>query len=240
MTLLVRLKYFNNLIELLIKTERSEERLNQLKVVKNSGKTLLSIINDILDLSKIESGKMSLESHPCNPVTIFTESGMLFEELIAEKQIVFSVNLSDDLPHCILTDDIRLKQVVFNLLSNAVKFTPRGGRVSLDARYDSSSKMLHCSVSDTGPGIAGKNLKKIFNTFEQEDNSTTRKFGGTGLGLSISLKLVEMMGGRLNVESTPGSGSRFFFEMDVATCDDKIPDASESTGGEVSSEMIFT
>jgi len=129
--------------------------------------------------------------------------------------------------------------VVFNLLSNAVKFTPRGGAVTLDVTYDSGSKMLHCSVTDTGPGIAGKNLKKIFNTFEQEDNSTTRKFGGTGLGLSISLKLVEMMGGRLNVESTPGSGSRFFFEMDVMTCDDKIPDASESTGGEVSSEMIF-
>jgi len=211
-------------VEQLSKGEKEEERIKQFDIIKNAGKTLINIINDILDLSKIESGKMDIEAHPCNLHQLYDETGPLFEEMIVKKDIVYKSSRSDNVPACVLADDVRLKQVIFNLMSNAIKFTPEKGMVSFDMAYEDGR--LFVSVSDTGIGIAPENLEKIFNAFDQEDNTTTRRFGGTGLGLSISSKLIDKMEGELKVESILGQGSRFFFDIPAVICDAKSEESS--------------
>jgi PAS domain S-box-containing protein len=204
-------------VEQLSKTEPDAKRQQQFGIIKNSGQQLLNIINDILDLSKIESGKMDIDSHPCQSRDLYDSTCQLFADMMQQKQIAFSPLMSKEVPECIMTDDVRLKQVIFNLLSNAVKFTPERGEIRFDMGYHANR--LHVSIADTGVGIAEENLEKIFDAFDQEDSSTTRRFGGTGLGLSISSKLVQMMGGVLSVESTLGSGSRFYFDIPVPECE---------------------
>ncbi|QFR49179.1 response regulator [Sulfurimonas lithotrophica] len=205
-------------VEKLSKSEKDPERLKQFKIIKNSGETLLSIINDILDLSKIETGKMELEYHPYNIKQLFDDTASIFTELISNKNITFKSNIDEKIPSCLLVDQLRLKQVVFNLLSNAVKFTSQNGTIRLDANIVNDT--LHCSVIDSGVGIAKENQIKIFEAFGQEDTSTTRKFGGTGLGLSISYKLISMMGGKLNVKSQLDKGSEFYFDIPLHYCDE--------------------
>lgn len=205
-------------VEQLSKVEKDPKRIEQFELIKNSGKTLLNIINDILDLSKIESGKMSIEAHPTSMKQLLNEVGMLFHPLLQSKDISYIEDIGTNIPQYFSTDHVRFKQVLVNLLSNAVKFTPAKGTISLKATFDADKNIFHCSVTDTGIGIAKENQNKIFNAFDQEDGSTTRKFGGTGLGLSISSKIATMLGGTLQVESAQGQGSRFYIDIPVVEC----------------------
>ena len=204
----------------LAKGEKDQERLKHFNIIQNSGKTLLSIINDILDLSKIESGKMDIEQHPYHIHELLNTTLSVFKDIADEKSIKFETNIDETLPKCILIDDVRLKQVILNLLNNAVKFTPKNGQISLKAQYNQSKAILRISVIDTGIGIAKENLEKIFEAFAQEDSTTTRRFGGTGLGLAISSKLVQLMDGKITLESTLGKGSKFSFEIPVIKCEE--------------------
>ncbi|MEJ2501127.1 MAG: ATP-binding protein, partial [Campylobacterales bacterium] len=213
-------------VEQLAKGEKDPDRQKQFAVINSAGQTLLNIINDILDLSKIESGKMDIESHPYPLRELCTEAAELFAPQIQDKHIDYNLEIEPGLPDCIRTDALRLKQIVFNLLSNAIKFTPEYGSITLNTGCD--QQRLRISVTDTGVGIAPDKLEKIFDAFDQEDVSTTRKFGGTGLGLTIASRLVKMMGGELRVESRLGKGSRFYFDIPVHVCDEKT--AETDTG----------
>ncbi len=224
-------------VEQLKKGEHDPKRLKQFNVIRNSGQTMLSIINDILDFSKIESGKMDIESHPFDLQELMENSVDVFKALSSNKNIVLHPIIDENIPPCIVGDQVRLKQVVFNLISNAIKFTYDGGEITLQARYILENKSIYIAVIDTGVGIGKDNLKKVFESFSQEDASTTRRFGGTGLGLSISSQLVNLMGGELKVESSIGKGSKFYFEFPVEVCENSITkenlhsteDLSEST-----------
>ena len=181
-----------------------------------SSEHLLGIINDVLDMSKIEAGKFELENVPMNiEKTLMKICNIVIDNMEKKKQ-KFNVVLSRNLKLNYIADDLRLSQVITNLLSNAVKFTPEEGKITLTVdkvgQQDNIST-LHFSVADTGIGMTDEQIAKLFNAFEQADGSISRKFGGTGLGLAISKSIVEKMGGRIWVESKPGSGSTFNFEV---------------------------
>ncbi|MEA1983034.1 MAG: ATP-binding protein [Campylobacterota bacterium] len=217
-------------IERLSKGEKETERIERFKVVKNSGKTLLSIINDILDFSKIESGKLEIESAPYNMNKLFKNFMDIFISLASSKNISVHTIIDKNLPLCIIGDETRLKQVVSNLLNNAIKFTGEGGHITLHVKYNEEKQNVYIGVVDTGVGIAKENLEKIFEAFSQEDVSTTRKFGGTGLGLSIASRMVQCMGSRILVESQVGKGSKFYFELPVDICsEDTINNENDET-----------
>ena len=177
------------------------------RIIHKSGSDLLNLINDILDLSKIEAGKVELNFEPVKLTEVAYDMEQLFSTLASEKKIRFNIDLSGTLPETLNTDRQRLGQVVKNLLSNSFKFTPEDGQVTL--RFAVEGDSLALSVSDTGIGIAEEKQKLIFEAFQQADGSTSRKFGGTGLGLSISKELVSRLGGVMNLDSEPGRGSTF-------------------------------
>ena len=205
-------------VERLEKHEKDSEKLKQFNLIRSSGNTLLNIINDILDFSKIESGNLELEYHPTNIHEILSEASGIYTELLGSKKINFIKPSDDSMPACIMGDQVRLKQVLFNLLSNAIKFTPEGGTITLDTKYNEQKKSIYIAVIDTGIGIPQSKLEHIFESFCQEDTSTTRKYGGTGLGLSIASSLVKKMGGELKVKSKVKKGSTFYFEIPVEEC----------------------
>jgi len=202
-------------IDILFKEEISENKREKLKIVKESSDTLLTIINDILDFSKIESGKLSLDNVVFDTREPFSQICGLFFDKATQNNIKINLVLDVNLPTKAYGDITRIKQVFSNLLSNAIKFSHNNSRVDVNISYDKKMAQLLCHVKDYGIGIASDNLSKIFNSFEQADNSTTRKFGGTGLGLSISKKLVEIMGGELKVKSKLKYGSEFYFSLDL-------------------------
>lgn len=174
--------------------------------ITHSGNLLLGIINDILDFSKMEAGMLKIESTDIDLPAILAESMELMQERANAKKLSLQLRVAENLPaHC-QSDSLRLRQILLNLLSNAVKFTVSGS-VTLDASFD--GHQLIFKVSDTGIGITHEQSSKIFNPFEQGDNSTTRRFGGTGLGLAITSHLVKLMEGTIHLESTPDNGSRF-------------------------------
>ena len=198
-------------VEQLSKNEKDKERQKYFSIIKNSSKTLLNVINDILDFSKIESGKINIEKHKLLLLDFMDETLALFNHKLKNKDINFRFNYSENLPKEIVADSVRLKQVIMNLISNAIKFTSPKGSITVEVEYIDNNIIF--SVTDTGIGIAKENLTKILNPFEQEDDSTTRKFGGTGLGLSISSKLISLMGGELKIESELEKGSKFHFNI---------------------------
>jgi signal transduction histidine kinase/ABC-type nitrate/sulfonate/bicarbonate transport system substrate-binding protein/CheY-like chemotaxis protein len=203
-------------VEQLFDNESDNHKLQHLSIIKNSGQTLLAIINDILDFSKIESGKMTLDPNPHPIHQMIHETKALFHDLAAGKKIDLQTDLTDALPTHLIIDSVRLKQVIFNFLSNAIKFTPDGGSVTLRADYDQEQQRFFCSVEDTGIGISPEQQSRIFNAFDQADNTTTRQYGGTGLGLAISSQLIDLMQGAITVRSKIGVGSCFSFEIPVA------------------------
>jgi len=179
----------------------------------SSGESLLQLINDILDLSKIEAGKMEIAVTELNLVSLVEEVVEFFRELAHRKGIDLGFSLDQKLPSSLQGDPVRLRQVVVNLLGNAVKFT-RQGKISLSVSLveeEQDSALVRFEVRDTGIGIAPDAQARIFSAFSQEDESTTRQFGGTGLGLAISKRLAELMGGTIWVESEVGKGSTFHF-----------------------------
>jgi signal transduction histidine kinase len=191
--------------------EPSEKMLGILKRLEANGKHLLGLINDVLDLSKIEAGQLVLElSDYCVQDIAQTVRGTL-EPLAADKKLAFKLELGPNLPpgH---GDGRRLTQVLINLVGNAIKFTD-AGEVAIKAEANNGS--FHVSVRDTGPGISSADQARLFQEFQQADNAITKKKGGTGLGLAISKRIIEMHGGRIWVESQPGQGSTFTFTLPV-------------------------
>jgi signal transduction histidine kinase len=187
------------------------ERLQDLKAVKRNADHLRQLINDLLDLSKIEAGKMRVEQIPCSPREMAEEVAALARPLALGRDLAVEVNVSSAVPPQVVGDPTRLRQVLINLMGNAVKFTP-AGLVRLDVRYLEpvpGAGTLTADVTDTGIGMTEAQVARLFEPFTQADASTTRRFGGTGLGLAVSRRLAELMGGTLSVESRHGLGSRF-------------------------------
>ena len=197
--------------------------------ILDSGKLLLTIINDILDLSKIEAGRLEIESVPCAPERIVADALALVHKRAADKGLSLTSRLAPDLPAYVLGDPMRIAQVLLNLLSNAVKFTPQGA-VVLEVGHEDG--LLVLLVSDTGIGMPAEVLERIFQPFQQADTSTTRKFGGTGLGLSISHRLVNLMGGSIRVQSQPDQGSRFEIRLPcpATTAPETAPETDQEAG----------
>jgi PAS domain S-box-containing protein len=185
------------------------------EIIRSSGETLLAIINNILNLSKIEGGMMELEHQPFALQSAIAESLHLIRAIASEKDLCTAYDIDKNTPDVILGDPTRLHQILVNLLSNAVKFTEKGGlTISVFSRkLEGDDYEIHFAVKDTGIGIPDDKLGRLFQSFSQVDASTTRRYGGTGLGLVISKKLVEMMGGKIWIESEVGKGSTFHFTI---------------------------
>lgn len=193
----------------------NKRQLDFARIVNKSGDDLLSLINDILDLSKIEAGKIELEITAVETEEIAQDMIALFNEVAREKKINFAVTTEPGLPESFLTDVARTGQILKNLLSNAFKFTPEEGSVCLNISCNNNN--IHFKVIDTGAGIAADKLHLIFEAFRQEDGSVNRKYGGTGLGLSISKELTVMLNGTITVESVIGKGSTFTLTLPLTS-----------------------
>ncbi|MEO5571264.1 MAG: response regulator [Bacteroidia bacterium] len=204
-----------NLTDILLKTETTEEQFKYLDAVKKSAGSLLVIINDILDLSKIEAQKMKFENRQFKLTDLLHAVIETFQPRADEKKIKLTLKYAEDLPEYIKGDSIRLSQVLNNLLSNAIKFTHEGEvkMAVLIAEKNEKFCLITFKVSDTGIGIPQHNLTSIFDSFSQAGDDITRKYGGTGLGLSICKKLIELQGGMIVLESTPNKGSTFTVKL---------------------------
>ena len=190
----------------------NEAQHHQLQAIKTSGDILLVIINDILDIAKIEAGKMSIEEKPVDLKKVTEHIVETFEVKIIEKEIKVNLKFSNDLPENVLSDSVRISQILLNLISNAIKFTPHKGVILIDVKLlkeDSITKYIKFTVQDSGIGIPKNKLDSIFDAFVQTSDDTTRKYGGTGLGLTIVKKIIDLMHGEVMVESEFGSGSKF-------------------------------
>jgi len=231
------------LTNLLTKSPLNAQQAKYLEVIKKSGENLLVIINDILDLSKIEAGKMELEQRPF-PLRSTLENVRLILNIRAEEKGVFLNEIIDSkLPDYVVGDETRFTQVITNLVGNAIKFTEKGG-VTLKAEVlniDTVNARIKFSVIDTGIGIPQDKLAKIFESFSQASDDTTRKFGGTGLGLTISKQLVELHHSSLEVTSVPDVGSTFYFTVDFKIAEAPVvkEQASEANGVDVTNKRIL-
>jgi signal transduction histidine kinase len=202
------------LLDGMLEPEQREHAL----AIESSGELLLSIINDVLDLSKIEAGRMVLNTQPFDIRAAMNNVARMLEVSAKDKGLGFEVRCDDDVPAILVGDDMRLRQILLNLTANAIKFTATGRvavRLQLVRQRDPQRVDLRLSVTDTGIGIDAGRLKAIFQPFEQADTDTTVRFGGTGLGLAICKRIADMMQGRLTVQSTPTQGS--VFELDWST-----------------------
>lgn len=204
-------------LELLLMKESDINKQEYIEVALKSGEAMIALINDVLDISKISSGKMDIEKVTFSPFVEFSDIAKLFFNASRKKEIYFDCYFDPMLPIEIISDYYRIKQIVNNLLSNAIKFTPKGGEIKLSFLYIKEDDAIEVSVEDTGIGIAKEKQKAIFSPYTQEKNSTSREYGGTGLGLSISHQLVVLLGGKLEIESETGKGSRFFFKIHCNT-----------------------
>ena len=216
--------------DLLRRTPLDPEQLGYLDTLAASTKTLLTILNDILDISKIEAGKVVFEEIEFALGDAVQDTLALFEEAAAAKGLKLTRRFADDLPMRVIGDPVRFKQLLFNLTGNAIKFTEAGRvdlRLSVTARRAEALTLL-VEVEDTGTGIAADQLPLLFRPFSQLGASTSRRFGGTGLGLVITKRLVEMMGGAIGVESEPGRGARFWFSLPLRTARAGEPAAAET------------
>jgi signal transduction histidine kinase len=190
----------------------ASDRVNYVQTIRRNGDHLLSIINDILDLSKIEAGRMAVERIPCSPFQIISEVTSLMRVRAAEKKLKLEVEYRGPIPETIQTDPTRLREILVNLVGNAIKFTAQGSvRIvaELADPADAPEPRLRLAVIDTGIGMNREQAARVFQPFAQGDSSTTRRFGGTGLGLAISRHLAELLGGGIRVDSRPGAGSTF-------------------------------
>lgn len=203
--------------ELLGETKLDDDQQNYVRTFHNAGESLLAIINDILDYSKIEAGKVEVEYAAFDLIDVIEKISAIMALQAHKKKIELIVDIMPDVPVYLLGDEQRLRQILMNLIGNAIKFTEKGDvtlRLEKAARELSAAEcVVKFSIQDTGVGIPHDKLQQVFERFSQADSSVTRKFGGTGLGLAISKRLVELMGGELSVESEEGRGSNFFFSL---------------------------
>lgn len=199
--------------QLTLYTSLSGEQRDYLETVKEAGQNLLTVINDILDFSKVEAGKLTLEQVDFDLKKNLESTVKILDMTAASRDLALLLNIQPDVPRIVKGDPVRLKQVITNLVSNAIKFTPAGDITVTVAAKDinETNLALKFSVADTGIGIPPEKINGIFESFNQADSSTTRRYGGTGLGLTICKQLVDLMGGSIHVKSTPGKGSTFYF-----------------------------
>lgn len=204
--------------QLLELTELNTEQREYVSSLKTCGKNLLTLINDILDISKIEAGMMTLESEQFSLLQSIRDVVMTQNHAAREKGLRLQVDVAPEVPDAVLGDQLRFKQILLNLLGNAVKFTEKGGVTITVTPLEQPARppLFQIAVRDTGVGIASGAREEIFKPFVQEDGSTTRKYGGTGLGLSISRRLAEMMGGSISIDSAPGAGSCFTLTLPLS------------------------
>ncbi len=213
--------------ELLKNTQLNEEQKEFVSIIEKSSENLLEIINNILDIAKIENKKVELESVVFEPITEFENAVEVYAPRAAEKNIDLALFVDPHLEKPLKGDPTKIKEVLINLISNAVKFTGKGGEIAVEIRKlanKGSNAVVQFEVKDTGIGIPKDKKEKIFEAFSQADVSVTRKYGGTGLGLTISSEFIKMMGGKLEIESEEGKGSRFFFTLEL----EEIPVLNES------------
>ncbi len=202
--------------ELLFNETLSDEQKEYLQTVQNSGKGLLELINDILDLSKIESGELKIIKAQCPIQTIMNDVRSIMEPGIEAKELTFQVQKTTGTPDNIYTDALRLKQCLINLISNAMKFTEAGTvTLQVDTYFEKKQQWLRFDVQDTGVGIPTDKQQDIFREFIQAEDSTAHKYGGTGLGLCITQQLTEMMGGKITLQSQVGQGTTFSIHLPV-------------------------
>ncbi|MFP4368304.1 MAG: PAS domain S-box protein [Candidatus Kapaibacterium sp.] len=219
--------------ELLREYNLQDERLSEyVRGIAVSGKNLLNLINDILDLSKIESGKMDINYEPVNLDNIYTELQQIFSLKVQKKGIDLRINHPEDIPKKLFLDEVRIRQVLFNLVGNAVKFTEKGyveleTNVKLIENTPGKYELIF-RIKDTGIGIPENQQNEIFEPFRQREGQSVRKYGGTGLGLTITRRLVEMMGGTISLKSSPGSGSVFTVKLDDIQVQDAIEERTFS------------
>ncbi len=214
--------------ELTLASDLNPEQRSHLTMARDSAESLLRILDDVLDFSRVESGKLSLESIPFALQAVLESSLEVVRPKAEGKGLRLDLEFDPNIPSWLLGDPVRLKQVLWNLLGNAVKFTSEGG-VTLRCLPDANGG-IEFSVEDTGIGIAPEVQAEIFQPFTQADASTTRRFGGTGLGLTISAELVRMMGGTLALDSQPGKGSRFHFTLPLEASAERAPAAPIAAG----------
>jgi signal transduction histidine kinase/DNA-binding NarL/FixJ family response regulator/HPt (histidine-containing phosphotransfer) domain-containing protein len=209
------------MVRLLLESRLNREQHDYAETIQDSGEAMLSLLNDILDFEKIESGKLDLEHIDFDMHRIINGVVTLMSGHAVSKGLTLRANMDPNLPRYVVGDPIRLRQVLLNLVGNSIKFTQSGGvtlHVKLDPTADTRSGTVHrirFAVEDTGVGISKEAQKNLFNPFAQADSSIARKFGGSGLGLAISQRLIEAMGGRIHIDSTEGHGSTFFFTLIV-------------------------
>jgi signal transduction histidine kinase/HPt (histidine-containing phosphotransfer) domain-containing protein len=246
------------MIALLFDTDLTDEQREYVEGVRGSADALLTIINDILDFSKIEAGKLELEHHPFEIHTCIEEALDLLAPKAAEKKLDLAYNVDDSIPKILVSDVTRLRQILVNLIGNAVKFTTAGevlvevrpaahGQRTLEAGHDPDTSflahpeqwLLHFSVRDTGIGIPLDKQHRLFKSFHQVDASTTRHFGGTGLGLAISKRLVELMGGRIWVDSDAGHGATFHFTILAQGAAANSPPAWQSAQPQLAGKRVL-
>ena len=227
--------------QLLKSTNLTPDQAEFVSVIESSSDNLLAIVNDILDLSKINADKIELESIPFNAIEKFEDAVESYGAKAAQKNIEFSVFVDPSLPKTLVGDPTKISQVIVNLISNAIKFTSQGGNVDVIIEMQQESAIdatVYFAVKDTGIGITEEQKGKIFEAFAQADAGTSRKYGGTGLGLAISSKLVELMGGKLDIESTPGEGSTFFFTLTLPKGEDSEKNLEDFS--DIDTGLLFT
>jgi PAS domain S-box-containing protein len=226
---------FSEIMEGLTTDPQQQEYLSS---IKNSGKSLLTLINDILDLSKVEAGKLTLEYSAFNPAGAINEISQIFANKIEEKGLSLEINIAQDLPGGIILDETRFRQIMLNLLSNAVKFTEKGS-IKISARPENISKTRFdfvFSVEDTGIGIPEDQVDKIFGAFEQRDGQSHARFGGTGLGLTITERLALIMNGDISVKSKLDKGSKFkvkLRDVEIAELDAQLSESASFKAAKV-------
>lgn len=216
--------------EILSDTPLTPTQRDYVDTIETSSQLLLSLINDILDFSKIESGMLLISPHSASIRESIYDIASIVAPKAKEQKISINVDISPDTPARVMIDDHRLRQVLMNFMSNAVKFTAEGGvTLSINTLQQADDKVkVRFAVRDTGIGIDKQQQKQIFEPFAQEDDSTTRQFGGTGLGLAISTQLVELMGGKIQLDSVKGEGSCFYFDLELAV-DLRLPKPSTAS-----------
>jgi signal transduction histidine kinase/CheY-like chemotaxis protein len=208
-----------------------DEKLKAVRIVRRNGQHLLQVINDILDISKIEAGSMEVEQVPCSAIQVVAEVQSMMTVKAKNAGLEFHVEFKGKMPETIVTDPTRLRQILINLVGNAIKFTNSGfvHLIASTIELDDKPKRLQFDVIDTGEGLDQDQIGRLFRPFTQANNSVAREFGGTGLGLTISRRFAKMLGGNVTVESTPGVGSRFCVTIDPGPLDDVRMIRSPST-----------
>jgi two-component system, NarL family, sensor histidine kinase BarA len=216
--------------DILSNSDMQLEHREKAEIISKSAKALLNIINDILDISKVESGKYEISKSNFDLKNLLDQIVQLYAVNTKQKNIRFLYTLDECIPNFVFSDETRLKQVLSNIISNAIKFTPENGKVSFEVKLlniDKNTANVRFSVKDEGIGISIENQKSIFEPFSQADGSISRKYGGTGLGLAISLNIVKMLGSEIKLVSTEHEGSLFYFDLDLVVQDMSTVDVTK-------------